>query len=146
MKFRILATDYDGTLATDGVVDDATLSQLQHARASGIRLFMVTGREIDDLKRVFSHLTLFESIVPENGAVIFAPLHGAEQVLAPPLPQQLVVALQQRGVPISVGRSIIGTTSSHEQTALEIIHELGLDWHIILNKGAVMILPSGVNK
>jgi 3-deoxy-D-manno-octulosonate 8-phosphate phosphatase KdsC-like HAD superfamily phosphatase len=54
--------------------------------------------------------------------------------------------LKDHGVPISVGRSIIGTTSSHEQTVLEIIQELGLDWHIILNKGAVMILPPGVNK
>ena len=29
---------------------------------------------------------------------------------------------------------------------LEAIHELGLEWQIIFNKGAVMVLPPGVNK
>ncbi len=29
---------------------------------------------------------------------------------------------------------------------LEVIHELGLELHIIFNKGAVMVLPSNVNK
>jgi hydroxymethylpyrimidine pyrophosphatase-like HAD family hydrolase len=29
---------------------------------------------------------------------------------------------------------------------LEVIRELGLELHVILNKGAVMVLPAGVNK
>ena len=29
---------------------------------------------------------------------------------------------------------------------LEAIHEVGLEWQVIFNKGSVMVLPSGVNK
>ena len=29
---------------------------------------------------------------------------------------------------------------------LAAIHDLGLEWHVIFNKGSVMALPSGVNK
>ena len=146
MKYRILATDYDGTLATHGVVDEATISTLQRARSAGIRLFMVTGREIDDLGRAFSHLDLFEQIVAENGALIFDPAHGIEQILAPMPPPEFVQALKDRGVPLSVGRTIVATVEPYEHTVLEVIHQLGLEWHIIFNKGSVMVLPSSVNK
>ena len=146
MKYRILATDYDGTLATHGAVDEATISTLRRAREAGIRLFMVTGREIADLKTVFSHLDLFEQIVAENGALIFDPAHGTEQILAPTPPPEFVKALQERLVPMSVGRTIVATVEPYEHVVLEVIHQLGLEWHIIFNKGSVMVLPSSVNK
>jgi hydroxymethylpyrimidine pyrophosphatase-like HAD family hydrolase len=34
----------------------------------------------------------------------------------------------------------------HEHVVLEAIRDLGLEWHVIFNKGSVMVLPSGVNK
>ena len=34
----------------------------------------------------------------------------------------------------------------HQHAVLEAIRELGLELHVILNKGAVLMLPSGVNK
>jgi hypothetical protein len=45
-----------------------------------------------------------------------------------------------------VGRTIIATWTPHEETVLKTIHELGLELQLIFNKGAVMVLPSGVNK
>jgi len=36
--------------------------------------------------------------------------------------------------------------AASRETAVELIRDLGLELQIILNKGAVMILPSGVNK
>jgi hypothetical protein len=45
-----------------------------------------------------------------------------------------------------VGRTILATREPHEQTVLKVIHELGLEAEIIFNKGAVMVLPSGINK
>jgi len=45
MKCLVLGCDYDGTLAHDGVLDDATAAALDRFRASGRRLVMVTGRE-----------------------------------------------------------------------------------------------------
>ena len=34
----------------------------------------------------------------------------------------------------------------HEHQVLAAIHELGLEWHVIFNKGSVMALPSEVTK
>ncbi len=55
--------------------------------------------------------------------------------------------LEERGVgPISVGHSIVATWEPHETTVLETIRDLGLELQVLFNKGAVMVLPSGVNK
>jgi hypothetical protein len=69
-----LATDYDGTLAHDGVVDDATADSLIAFRLSGRRLLLVTGRELPDLLRVFPRIELFDRVVAENGALLFEPV------------------------------------------------------------------------
>ena len=55
--------------------------------------------------------------------------------------------LRERGVePLSVGRSIVATWEPMETVVLEVIHEQGLELQITFNKGAVMVLPPGVNK
>jgi hydroxymethylpyrimidine pyrophosphatase-like HAD family hydrolase len=41
---------------------------------------------------------------------------------------------------------IFATWRPHETAVLHAIQELGLDYQIIFNKDAVMVLPSGVNK
>jgi energy-coupling factor transporter ATP-binding protein EcfA2 len=48
--------------------------------------------------------------------------------------------------PVSEGRVIIATWEPHETTVLETIRDLGLELQVIFNKGAVMVLPAGVNK
>jgi hypothetical protein len=40
----------------------------------------------------------------------------------------------------------VATWRPHETTAVEVIRDQGLELQVIFNKGAVMILPSGVNK
>jgi len=147
MYFMALATDYDGTLAEDGRVSDATIAALESFRETGRKLIMVTGRELPDLKRVFDRLDLFEKVVVENGALLYTPATEEERPLSLPPAQEFVAALEQRGVePLSVGRSIVATWEPHETTVLEVIHELGLELEIVFNKGAVMVLPSGINK
>ena len=42
MRYKILAVDYDGTLATEGIVDEVTIDALTRLRASGRDLLMVT--------------------------------------------------------------------------------------------------------
>src|SRR5262249_1040364 len=62
-------------------------------------------------------------------------------------PRALVEALRTRKVaPLSVGHSILATWEPHEKDVLDAVRELGLDWQIIFNKGAVMCLPAGVTK
>jgi hydroxymethylpyrimidine pyrophosphatase-like HAD family hydrolase len=145
-KYDTFATDYDGTLAHDGRVDDSTLRALERARAAGIRLLMVTGRQLTDLSNTFPHLGLFDRVVAENGAVLFTPEASTLRVIAPPPPPTLVDWLSARNIPVWVGHSIIATVEPHEHEVLAGIHELGLEWHIIFNKGSVMVLPSGVTK
>src|SRR5262249_12541301 len=48
--------------------------------------------------------------------------------------------------PVSVGRVIVATWHPHETAVLAAIRDLGLELEIIFNKGAVMVLPAGVNK
>lgn len=146
MRYFALATDYDGTLAAHGEVDTPTLDALERLRKSGRRLILVTGRELPDLMKVFPHLELFDRVVAENGALLYQPATKEERPLAEAPPQELLDNLKLLGVPFSVGRSIVATWEPHQAEVLEVIRGLGLELHVIFNKGAVMVLPSGVNK
>lgn len=147
MYFIALATDYDGTLAHDGIVARKTLTALERFKKSGRKLVLVTGRELPDLKRVFPEVSLFDKVVAENGALIYTPASEDERVISPSPEPKFVARLKKHGVkPLSVGRSIVATWEPHQATVLEIIKKLGLELEIIFNKGAVMILPSGTNK
>src|SRR5262245_64854131 len=147
MRYRALPVDYDGTLAKDGRVDQSTREALGRLRDSGRRLILVTGRELDELLEIFPQVDLFERVVAENGGLLYRPAGREEKLLAEQPPAPLIEAIRRRGVqPLSVGRSIIATREPHQGAVLEAIHELGLEWQVIFNKGAVMVLPSGVNK
>ncbi|MBX6322472.1 MAG: HAD-IIB family hydrolase, partial [Rhodospirillaceae bacterium] len=142
-----LATDYDGTAAFGGRLAPATAEALRRLKASGRRAFLVTGRALDELRSVCSELDLFDRVVAENGAVLYRPASGEIETLAEPSPSRLVALLRARHVaPLSVGRSILATRVPHQVTVLEAIRSLGLGLEIVFNKGAVMVLPSGVNK
>ncbi len=147
MRFHAIATDYDGTIAHDGVVDGATLAALERARKSGRKLLLVTGRELPDLQLVFPRLELFDLAVIENGAVIYNPQTKEIRVLADPPPPKFAMELRAREVtPLSIGHVIVATHEPHHIEVLKVIHEFGLELQVIFNKGSVMILPSGVNK
>ncbi len=64
----------------------------------------------------------------------------------PPPPPAFLDALQRVGVPISVGHSIVATVEPHEHQVLAAIRDLGLEWHVIFNKGSVMALPADITK
>jgi hydroxymethylpyrimidine pyrophosphatase-like HAD family hydrolase len=145
--FVALATDYDGTLAKNGRVDASTIDVLRDLHTSGRKLILVTGRELPDLKRVFPALDLFDMVVAENGGLLFEPGKNEEVPLAEPPPAAFVARLREIGVsPLSIGRTIVSTWEPNEMAVLQVLRELGLELHIIFNKGAVMILPTEVNK
>src|SRR5207249_10080512 len=146
MQYLALATDYDETAAHDGKMDDATLEALRRVPQSGRRLILVTGRELPDLMATFPQYQIFDRIVAENGAVVCHPGVRECRPLAPEPPPKFVAELRRRGVPISVGRSIVATVEPHEHAVLAAIRDLGLEWHVIFNKGSVMALPSAVTK
>jgi HAD superfamily hydrolase (TIGR01484 family) len=147
MHFLALAADFDGTLAHHGSVEPDTVQALKQLKETGRRLVLVTGREMADLRHVLPERDLFNLIVAENGGVVYDPNTGREPVLAPSPPARLVQKLMERKVePISVGRTIVATWLPHDAAVLSAIEELGLELEIIFNKGAVMVLPTGVNK
>jgi HAD superfamily hydrolase (TIGR01484 family) len=147
MRYLALATDYDGTLASDGRVAVATWEALKRLRASGRKIVLVTGRDLEDLKKVCPPLDRFDRVVAENGASLYRPVTGEEMVLAPPPPEEFVQALRNRGVaPLVVGRAILASVKPYQTTILQTIRDMELELHVIFNKDAVMVLPSGVNK
>jgi HAD superfamily hydrolase (TIGR01484 family) len=147
MQYTVLACDYDGTIAWAGHVSKKTIEGLEDVRKSGRKLVLVTGRILADLISVFPEVRLFDRIVAENGASLYNPATRQERLLADRPPQEFIDELIRRvASPVSVGRVIVATRNPHEITAIELIREFGLELQVIFNKGAVMILPSGVNK
>lgn len=147
MHYLILATDYDGTLATNGKVSKKSLDALKRLQKSGRKLILVTGRQLDELLQVFPAINLFDCVVAENGAVLYFPSTHDEILLSKALPENFVEMLRlQKVEPLSVGKVIVATWEPHQVKILNVIQELGLDLQVLFNKGAVMILPAGVNK
>ena len=147
MRYHVLAADYDGTLATHGRVPPATIEAVRRLRSSGRKFILVTGRRMDDLIENFAEIDVCDAIVAENGAVIYKPASKETRALTAPPPAAFARELARRiGEPVAVGEVIVATWQPHESVALEVINEMGLELQIIFNKGAVMILPSGINK
>ena len=147
MRYHALAADYDGTLAHHGLIDDLTWASLKQLRESGRKLVMVTGRQLDELLGLLQHAEMFDRIVAENGAVLYCPGSKTVKLLAPPPLAAFADELRKRGVDdVAVGRVIVATWEPHQDTVLRVIHDMALELQVIFNKGAVMVLPSGVNK
>jgi hydroxymethylpyrimidine pyrophosphatase-like HAD family hydrolase len=147
VRHAALAVDYDGTLATHGTVDDVTVAALETLKKTGRKLVLVTGREVEDVLRIFKRIDLFDRVVGENGAVVYSPADRRLEILGEPPPQIFVDALRTRGItPLSVGHVIVATWEPNQTVVLDVIRDLGLELQVVFNKGAVMVLPAGTNK
>ena len=89
VRYVAVASDYDGTLASQGKVSDATLATLKRLRLSGRRLVLVTGRELDDLLSVFPEISLFDRVVAENGGLLYTPSTLEQRPLGDAPPKRL---------------------------------------------------------
>ncbi|HET9652273.1 MAG TPA: HAD family hydrolase [Usitatibacter sp.] len=146
MRYTAIALDYDGTIAHDGVVPPHVVDGLTRLGQTGRKLLLVTGRELEELLGIFPEIAIFDRVVAENGALLYRPRTGERKELGDPPPDELIDALHATGIPMSVGHTIVATVRPHETVVLEAIANLGLEQQVIFNKGAVMILPPGVNK
>jgi HAD superfamily hydrolase (TIGR01484 family) len=147
MKFLGLATDYDGTIAQHGDVTSGTREALERWQAAGKKLLLVTGRELPDLAKICPFTDSFDCIVAENGAVLYWSATKQKRILAPPPPAAFIDCLRGKGVtPLSIGEVVVATLENYKGVVLETIEELELKWKVILNKGAVMVLPVHVDK
>src|SRR3954470_2077075 len=146
MGYRAIALDYDGTIAREGVVPLRVLEALRTLKASGRRLVLVTGRELEELLALFPDIGIFDRVVAENGALLYRPETEQRVALHEPPPLALIEALERSGIPLAIGHVILATVRPYETLVLECIAQLGLEQQVIFNKGAVMILPPGCNK
>jgi len=146
MRYTAIALDYDGTIAHDGAVPAHVLDGLVRLKETGRKLLLVTGRELDELLGIFPGIAIFDRVVAENGALLYRPETGERRDLGEPPPAAFIDRLHAEGVPLSVGNTIVATVRPHETAVLQAIADLGLEYQVIFNKGAVMVLPPGCNK
>lgn len=73
MRLRVIATDYDGTVAQDGILDASVREAIAKARKRGVLVVIVTGRILSELRIVAGCLDFVDGVVAENGAVVAMP-------------------------------------------------------------------------
>jgi len=146
MRPRLLALDYDGTLAEDGAISPPTLEALAKAKRAGFLLGLVTGRPHDELLGICPEIGLFDLVVDENGSVLHFPGTGKVEDLGPAPPERFAEELGRRAIRYSRGRVVVRTWRPHLQEALAVIRDLGLALDVIPNKYAIMIVPRGIDK
>ena len=146
MKFSVLALDYDGTIAGASGVDPGVRRAIGVIRAQGVSVILVTGRILDDLRRVAGDLHFVDAVVGENGAVIQFPGSGYSEVLAPLCSAAFVEALRAEQVPITVGQSVVEADAAQAPKILAIIRRLELPLVLLFNRGRLMVLPQAVSK
>ncbi len=146
MNGRMLASDYDGTLAEQGAIAPPTEQALRDLKQIGWLLGLVTGRTLDSLRRVCPQLGLFNTVVAENGAVLYTPDDDQLEPLAAAPSPDLIIALKRQNISFYVGQVLVGIQRPDEAAVSAIIQTLGLDLRIVGNKDAAMILPTHINK
>jgi hydroxymethylpyrimidine pyrophosphatase-like HAD family hydrolase len=145
--FQAIAIDYDGTLVENsGPPDPELLLELRRVREDGRKLVLVTGRILDDLRRVFPDVDVhFDAIVAENGTVLVLP-GSAPRAMFPPVPGELISALARAGIPARRGDVLIETDAANAAAILAELEKLGLELTLVRNRGRLMVLPPGASK
>jgi len=145
MKFRVLALDYDGTIAQNGVLDPSVKTAIIEARASGIVVVLVTGRILADLKRIVGDLSFFDAVVAENGAVL-SFLSGHSRLIGQPPPAAFVEELRRRQIEFMTGQCVVEFDANCAPQVLAVVRQLELPLLLLFNRGRLMVLPQGVSK
>ena len=143
--FKVVALDLDGTLTTAGHLAPEALAAIEEARRNGLAIVLVSGRIFAELRADFPQIADYvDAMVLENGAVTV--VDGLSHALAPPVDGGLTQALSDRGVPYRHGEVILAIDGDHTPAVLDLIGVLGLDYQIIRNRSALMVLPAGITK
>lgn len=146
MKLCVLALDYDGTSASDDVMDPGVRSAIADARARRIVVILVTGRRLADLRRVAGDLHFLDAVVAENGAVLHLPGSGYSAVLGPPPAAALLQELTARGIVHAAGECLVEASAADAHGILDAIRTRELPLSIHFNRGRLMVLPQAISK
>lgn len=146
MKLRVLALDYDGTIATDGALHADVRAAIAEVRSRGIVVALATGRILSDLRALVGDLDAFDAIVAENGALLALPRSGRTIALAAPPHEALVSLLRARGLQPRAGNCVVELPASDAHAALEAVRALELPLSLQFNRDRLMLLPQAVSK
>lgn len=146
VKLSAIALDYDGTIARNDALDPSVRDAIAAARTQGIVVLLITGRILDELRRVAGDLHFVDGVIAENGAVVHFPDSSHTSTLAPPVPEAFIEELRRRGIPFRAGRCLVDADANEAPRLLEVIRALQLPLVLIFNAGRVMTLPQGVSK
>jgi hydroxymethylpyrimidine pyrophosphatase-like HAD family hydrolase len=146
VKLSVIALDYDGTIARSDVMDPSMRGAIAAARKQGIVVLLVTGRILDDLRRVAGDLHFVDGVIAENGAVLHFPDVGHTSTLAPPVPERFIVELRRQGIPFRAGQCLVDADASEGPKLLQVVCALELPLVLIFNGGRVMTLSQGISK
>jgi hydroxymethylpyrimidine pyrophosphatase-like HAD family hydrolase len=146
VKLMALALDYDGTIAQNDTVDADVRSAIAGIRERGIPVLLVTGRILDELRRVAGDLHFVDGVVAENGAIVHFPDTDHTTELAPRIPESFVAELRRRGIPFRAGACLVDAAASDAVRVLGTIQELELPLALAFNRGRVMTVPQAVSK
>ena len=146
MKLSVIALDYDGTIARGDVLDQSVRESIAAARTRGIVVLLITGRILDELRRVAGALHFVDGVVAENGAVIHFPDSGRTSTVAPAVPEGFLAELRRRGVPFTAGQCLVDANANEAPRLLDVIRTLELPLVLIFNRGRVMTSAQGVSK
>jgi HAD superfamily hydrolase (TIGR01484 family) len=79
-NIRLIATDMDGTLTTEGRFAAATIETLEILKEAGIIVLIVTGRSAGWVNAIFNYLPI-EGAIAENGGLFYADRAQAPEML-----------------------------------------------------------------
>ena len=145
MRLLVIATDYDGTIATDGVLHPAARAAINNARERNVLVVIVTGRILSELRAVAGGLDFVDGVVAENGAVV-ALQGGHTMQLGQTPPMSLLTALTERGIDFKVGRCVVEMDASFSNVAMSLIREQELPLAVTFNRQRMMLLPPSISK
>ena len=146
MKLSVIALDYDGTITLDDRLDRSMRDAIADVRRRGIAVMLVTGRRLDDLRRVAGKLDFVDGVVAENGALAHFPDGGLTTTLAPPMPPAFVARLQKEGIHFQAGQCLIEGDAGAAPRMLDVIRELELPIVLLFNRSRVMAMSQGISK
>ena len=146
MKPRVLALDFDGTIAVNDAIDPNVAAAIQEARQAGLLAVLVTGRILSDLEALFCGPARFDAIVAENGALLKLPDLPSPITLSQEPDLRFLAELRTRGIRHRAGQCVVEAAADAAPQVVEIIRGLGLPLAITFNLDRLMVLPHGVSK
>lgn len=142
-RVDVLATDFDRTLTDESLrVSPRALDALARARKAGLKVVVVSGRDLPFLVETVGHVS--DAIIAENGALMHRP--GLEPKLVSEARQDLRSALSKISCDVAFGDVIASADIEHEPLLREAIARAGLDVELVPNRDRVMMLPRGIDK